>query len=99
MQGADTVKVDWSAMWYVVAPAFAIVALAAFALGCAHRPIVCTMVKIDGEPAIMCADADVVKGQDIRPYSPTPAPELPPSYNPPRLSPWRERHGDKAGVI
>lgn len=45
--------------------------------GCAHRSLVCTFVKIDGEPAIMCADADVVKGQDIRPYQPAPSPSKP----------------------
>lgn len=57
--------------WFV---SILLLVILAAIIGCAHRSLVCTPVKIDGELAMMCADAEVVKGRDIRPYSPAPAP-------------------------
>lgn len=83
-------------LWHAVAPAFALLAFAAFAFaltGCTARPMVCTLVKIDGEPALGCVDASAVSGSEIRPYSPAPAPEIFEPDTKPGIRPWSEKHG------
>src|SRR5262249_35440851 len=65
--------------WYTSPLIVLLLVIAILSLACTTRPMVCTWVRIDDEqaPAMMCADASIVKGSRIRPWDGTPSPELP----------------------
>ncbi len=61
--------------------------------GCAHRPLLCTLVKVDDQPALACQDSRDVPHTTIRPYAPAPAPQFP-EREPGKLGPYWRYKGD-----